>query len=260
MKHLQPRLLAASLWVLGSLAFAHGADEHHRQDGTTPHEGHASALGQPGDPKQVDRTVEISMSDAMRFSPASVSVQRNETVRFVLKNTGRLKHEMVLGTIEELKAHAALMRKFPGMEHADPNQASVEPGRTGELVWKFTQVGTFDFACLQAGHHEAGMNGRVVVVGVPQLSKINHLSTGTVVVQATAGDMTEGEVRKIDKEAGKVTLKHGEIRNLDMPGMTMVFVVRDKAMLDTLKTGDKVRFKAIDDGGKLTLTEIEAVK
>ena len=75
-------------------------------------------------------------------------MKRGETIRFIVKNTGKLKHEMVLGTIEELKAHAELMRKFPEMEHADPNQVSVEPGKTGELIWQFTNAGTFDFACL----------------------------------------------------------------------------------------------------------------
>ena len=76
-------------------------------------------------------------------------------------------------------------------------------------------------------------------------------------VGANAADMTDGEVRKIDLEAGKITLKHAEIKSLDMPGMTMVFVVKDKTMLDKLKTGDKVRFAAINDGGKYTVTEIE---
>jgi Cu(I)/Ag(I) efflux system protein CusF len=74
---------------------------------------------------------------------------------------------------------------------------------------------------------------------------------------AGAGEMTDGEVRKIDLEAGKVTLKHADIKSLDMPAMTMVFVVKDKAMLDKLKTGDKIRFKAINDGGKFTITEIQ---
>ena len=77
---------------------------------------------------------------------------------------------------------------------------------------------------------------------------------------AGAGEMTDGEVRKIDLEAGKVTLKHADIKSLDMPAMTMVFVVKDKAMLDKLKTGDKIRFKAINDGGKYTLTEIQPAK
>lgn len=76
----------------------------------------------------------------------------------------------------------------------------------------------------------------------------------------TAADMTDAEVRKVDMEAGKVTLKHAEIKSLDMPGMTMVFVVRDKAMLDKLKTGDKVKFKAINDAGKFTVTEIQPAR
>ncbi len=84
---------------------------------------------------------------------------------------------------------------------------------------------------------------------------------GMKTAQATpAPDLTEGEVRKIDMEAGKVTLKHSEIKNLDMPGMTMVFVVKDKALLDKLKAGDKVKFKAINDAGKFTVTEIHPAR
>ncbi len=77
---------------------------------------------------------------------------------------------------------------------------------------------------------------------------------------ATATDLTDAEVRKVDMEGGKITLKHAEIKNLDMPGMTMVFVVKDKAMLDKLKAGDKVKFKAINDAGKFTVTEIAPVR
>ena len=73
---------------------------------------------------------------------------------------------------------------------------------------------------------------------------------------AQDAEMSQGEVRKIDKEQSKITLKHGEIKNLDMPGMTMVFLVKDKAMLDKVKTGDKVKFKAISDNGKITVVEI----
>jgi uncharacterized cupredoxin-like copper-binding protein len=164
MKHVN-RLLAISLIAIVSAAFAHGDEVHDKKAGASSNDGHASALGKPGDPKMVSRAVEITMSDAMRFTPSSVAVKRNETIRFVLRNEGKLKHEMVLGTIKELKEHAALMLKFPEMEHADPNQASVEAGETGELVWQFTKAGTFDFACLQAGHFEAGMKGNVVVAG-----------------------------------------------------------------------------------------------
>ena len=76
----------------------------------------------------------------------------------------------------------------------------------------------------------------------------------------TTADMTDAEVRKIDMEAGKLTLKHADIKSLDMPAMTMVFVVKDKAMLDKLKAGDKVKFKAINDAGKFTVTEIQPAK
>ena len=77
---------------------------------------------------------------------------------------------------------------------------------------------------------------------------------------STAGDMTDGEVRKVDLEAAKITLKHAEIKNLDMPAMTMVFVVRDKAMLDKLKPGDKVKFRVVNDAGKFTITEMQPAK
>jgi len=75
-----------------------------------------------------------------------------------------------------------------------------------------------------------------------------------------AAEMTEGEVRKVDKPAAKVTIRHGEIRNLDMPPMTMVFQVRDPALLDKLKAGDKVRFQAEKDGSAYVVTVIEAAK
>jgi uncharacterized cupredoxin-like copper-binding protein len=165
------RLLALGLIAIGGAAFAHG-DDHGKKGAASTEASHASALGKPGDPKKVSRTVEITMSDAMRFSPASVAVKRNETIRFVLKNEGQLKHEMVLGTIQELKAHAALMLKFPEMEHADPNQASVDAGKTGTLVWQFTKAGSFDFACLQAGHYAAGMKGQVTVAGTAAPAKL----------------------------------------------------------------------------------------
>jgi uncharacterized cupredoxin-like copper-binding protein len=143
-------------------ALAHG-DEDHGKKGEQHADGHAAALGKPGDPGKVTRSIRVEMSDAMRFKPASIKVKRGETIRFIVRNTGKVKHEMVLGTIEELKEHAEAMRKFPEMEHADPNQVSVEPGKTGELVWQFTKAGTFDFACLVPGHFEAGMVGKVRV-------------------------------------------------------------------------------------------------
>lgn len=126
-------------------------------------EGHASSLGQPGYPAKVTRTVDIVMSDTMRYTPANIKVKRGETIRFRVKNAGQLKHEMVLGSRAELKEHAKTMTKFPEMEHDDPNAISVDPGKTGELVWRFTRTGTFDFACLVPGHFEAGMQGKIAV-------------------------------------------------------------------------------------------------
>ena len=78
--------------------------------------------------------------------------------------------------------------------------------------------------------------------------------------QASAGDMTEGEIRKVDKDTKKITIKHGEIKNLDMPGMTMVFAVKDKALLDKLQAGDKVKFRAEKAGGAIVVTEIQVTK
>ncbi|MBN9206160.1 copper-binding protein [Methylibium petroleiphilum] len=82
----------------------------------------------------------------------------------------------------------------------------------------------------------------------------------TVIAQASTTDMTDGEVRKVNKEGGTLTLKHGDIKNLDMPGMTMVFAVKDKAMLDKVRAGDKIKFKAVNDAGKFTVTEMQVVQ
>ena len=152
-------LIAASLAI--NPVFAHGDEDH--GGGEAKHEGHAAALGKPGDLSRVDHSVDITMNDMMLFNPSRIMVKRTETIRFILKNEGKLKHEMVLGTIKELKEHAAMMQKMPEMEHADSNMASIAPGKTGELVWQFTKAGRFDFACLQPGHIEAGMKGKIVV-------------------------------------------------------------------------------------------------
>lgn len=87
-----------------------------------------------------------------------------------------------------------------------------------------------------------------------------HQNSATPAATNTASDMTEGEVRKVDKESSKVTIKHGEIKNLDMPAMTMVFQVKDPAMLDKVKAGDKVRFKAEKAGSTFTVTDVQAAQ
>ena len=142
---------------LGAVApFAQAAGSH--AGGHDP-----SAIGEPGKATRVTRTVKIDMSDAMRYTPASIDAKQGETIRFVVTNSGKVKHELVLGTEKELKAHYEVMKKFPEMEHDDPNMLSVAPGKAGEVIWQFTRAGKIDFACLQPGHYDAGMKGAVAV-------------------------------------------------------------------------------------------------
>lgn len=165
MRCIQPFGLAVALGALAtSAAFAHGDGEHAAKkapfDASKVEE---RAFGREGDPKKVSRTIKVDMSDAFRFTPSDVVIRRGETVKFVVSNHGRQLHEMVLGTPQELKEHAELMKKFPDMEHADANMAHVKPGAKGEIVWQFTQAGEYQFACLIPGHFEAGMVGKLVV-------------------------------------------------------------------------------------------------
>ena len=119
--------------------------------------------GIAGDARTVKRTIEIAMTDAMRFAPDRLTVRQGETVRLLIRNNGRMLHELVIGTQKELDEHAALMVKFPNMEHDEPYMAHVSPGKTGEIVWTFNRAGTFEFACLIAGHYSAGMVGTINV-------------------------------------------------------------------------------------------------
>lgn len=158
------KLTALTVSVLGPLAAqAHGDEERAK-----PHVYDASQVedtdfGREGNPAKVNRTLHVSMADSMRFTPDQVTLRRGQTVRFVIQNQGQALHELVLGTPAALKAHAELMKRFPNMEHSDPNMAHVKPGQHGEIVWQFTRPGEFQFACLQPGHYEAGMTGKVVV-------------------------------------------------------------------------------------------------
>ena len=123
------------------------------------------AIGKPGVAAKVTRTITMDMTDTMRFSLPKMTAKQGETIRFVVKNSGKIKHEMVLGTEKELKAHYELMKKNPEMEHADANMVTVAPSKTGEIIWQFTKAGKIDFACLQPGHYDAGMKGFVTVAG-----------------------------------------------------------------------------------------------
>jgi uncharacterized cupredoxin-like copper-binding protein len=151
----------AGFLTMGGGAFAHGEDKHQNKPAVVKKE--QKPWGIAADAKQANRTIEVRMSDAMRFSPERIEVRQGETIRFVHKNDGKVMHEFVLGTKEGLDEHAALMRKFPGMEHDEPYMAHVAPGKRGEVVWTFNRPGNFYFGCLIPGHYEAGMVGTVKV-------------------------------------------------------------------------------------------------
>ncbi len=121
------------------------------------------AFGREGDAKKVTRTVHVDMADTMRYSPMEITVKRGDTVRLIAKNSGKVMHEMVLGTMAELKEHFELMKKHPDMEHDEPHMAHVKPGKTEHMVWQFTKAGEFYYGCLMPGHFEAGMVGKVIV-------------------------------------------------------------------------------------------------
>ena len=153
-------LALALLGVTVISGAARGAGDH---AGGHDHGGNDEAIGKPGVATKVSRTVNVDMTDAMRFSPANFTVKQNETIRFLVRNSGKVKHEFVLGTEKELKAHYEVMKKNPEMEHADPNMVSVAPGKTGEVIWQFTKAGKVNVGCLQPGHYDAGMKGQVNV-------------------------------------------------------------------------------------------------
>ena len=152
-------VLAGLSWA-ASPSFAHG-DTH--KTNPSPVKKEQKEWGIAGDAKAVKRTVEFRMNDTMRFTPDRVEVRQGDTIKFILRNDGKMMHEFVIGTNQELEAHAALMVKFPAMEHDEPYMAHVPPGKAGEVVWTFNRAGEFDFACLIAGHYQAGMVGRIKV-------------------------------------------------------------------------------------------------
>ena len=244
-------ILSVALTLISASALAH--DKHSHDD---------EAIGKPGVVTATTRTVAVDMSDKMRFTPSSFNAKQGETIRFVIKNSGNLKHEFILGTEKELKEHYELMKKNPEMEHSEPNMITLAGGKTGEIIWQFTKSGKIDFACLQPGHYDAGMKGKVMVAKGNFVEAEHHTPAASAVAATPSvdADLVDGEVRKIDKESGKITLKHGAIKNLDMPGMTMIFKAKNPTELDKLQAGDKVRFKAEKNNGAIYVRDIELVK
>lgn len=146
--------VAISISFLATAALASGKHAGGHDD---------EAIGKPGVAAKVTRTVNVDMRDDMKFHSSIFDVKQGETIRFIAKNSGKVKHEMVLGTAKDLKDHYEVMKKNPEMEHADANMVTVAPGKTGEIIWQFSKAGMVDFACLQPGHYDAGMKGLVNV-------------------------------------------------------------------------------------------------
>jgi len=181
MKACRTAVLIAALAFVAPQVFAHGDEAHggHRTGATSAQPQHGiagaaraaaaahgvdTAYGRKGIKGKSNRVIRIEMRDDMRFYPSDIKVRQGETIRFEVKNAGKMLHEMVLGTMTVLKGHHAEMQKHPGMAHGDmPNAAHVPPGRTRTLVWHFTKPGEFHYACLLPGHFEAGMIGKIEV-------------------------------------------------------------------------------------------------
>ena len=161
---LKPSIALALGLIVSVGAFAHGPihdKEGAEEDAMIIKEQKPWGIG--GAPSEVVRTVTLEMSDTMRFVPALIEVREGETLRIRHHNIGKVMHEMVIGTREALDEHAALMKRFPNMEHDEPYMSHVAPGGEGEIIWTFNRAGSFDFACLIPGHYEAGMVGRIEV-------------------------------------------------------------------------------------------------
>ena len=190
---------------------------------------------------------------------------QGEQIRFQLRNNGALDHEFMLATVEENLKHTEEMKKNPDMEHDDPNAKRLAPKTTGEIVWQFTKAGRVRVRLPDPrpprGRH-VRHDHRQVNRQRKEKHMLKNLARGVarccsaVSAAVAARRHGEGQVTKIDKAAGKITLRHGPIKNLDMDSMTMVFRVADPAMLKKVKAGDKIKFEADRVNGQITVTKI----
>ena len=166
----------STLTLLPGLALAHGDAGHGGKP--APAKPEQQPWGIAGDARKASRSIQVSMGDDMRFTPDRIALRQGDTVRFTVRNRGQQLHEFVIGTQQALDEHAALMLKFPNMAHDEPYMAHVPPGKTGEIVWTFNRAGDFGFACLIAGHYQAGMVGRVTVAARAPLSSTTPSQKG----------------------------------------------------------------------------------
>jgi uncharacterized cupredoxin-like copper-binding protein len=156
-------LLGLAVGTLSPIASATGAP-HGTVHASPSISSEEHSFGKQGDPKKVTRTIAIDMNDTMRFTPSEITVKQGETIRFVVKNKGKLLHEMVIGNMDGLEEIHEMIKKHPDMAHAEPYMTHVSPGKQETMIWQFTQAGEFYYACLIPGHFEAGMIGKIKVV------------------------------------------------------------------------------------------------
>ena len=117
------------------IAYAGGSHDH-KHGAETDFDPVENEFGEYTPNMESSRTVEVGMSDEMRFTPDVIRVKQGDVIKFEHKNNGKLMHEFVLGTPESLDEHAELMKKFPGMEHDEPYMAHVAPGDSATIVWE----------------------------------------------------------------------------------------------------------------------------
>lgn len=142
--------VACALLVCGGAAADAGHDHADMQ----------ITFGHPGDAAAVTKTINVDAGDNMRFKFDRTDIRRGDVVKFIIRNTGRTRHEFSIGDEKYQRAHAAMMKKMPGMVHDDsPNMTTLEPGESRTLIWKFDRpvAGALLFACHEPGHFEAGM-------------------------------------------------------------------------------------------------------
>ena len=240
------KLLLTTTFAMALSVSAHASGTHSGGHGETHADEHAEMMfGVPGDPAEVSRTIDVLMRETedggMVFEPKALEIEQGETIRFNVVNMGELEHEFVIDTVEGNLKHKELMAKMD-MEHDDPNSVRLDQGMSGEVIWKFANAGTFEFACLIPGHYESGMSGPITV----------SAASGT----AANVEYIAGKVKKIDAKAGKVTIIHGPLVSLDMPAMTMVFRA-DEAVIARMSEGQEIEFTADRVNGKLTVTELK---
>ncbi|WP_441229929.1 cupredoxin domain-containing protein [Tardiphaga sp. 215_C5_N2_1] len=141
-------------FMLAAMAYAAAAAAHDKHGGYS--------AGEPGDSKKPAREIVVSMNE-MDYSPAVIEVKRGEQIRFVIRNAGTEAHEFLLATTAENLKHGDAMKKNPDMEHDEPNGLRLAAKKSGEILWKFSKAGTFEYSCMIPTHRELGMTGKIIV-------------------------------------------------------------------------------------------------